>query len=133
MKKLLLLSTLIFTAILNASPFAKPSEPNGILNLATPHTSRDIFPVVINNIDGRNVPDRSNAVWLTPGKHSIRVRAVVVNLNSRSHALTRRQTKINRINRTLELTVEEGKTYYIGYDTSGRNPNDWKAVVWKVK
>ena len=132
MKKILFITALIFTTIINANPFAKPSEPSGVLNLGTLHTTKDIFPVVINQIDGQNVVNRNNAVWLKPGKHSIKVSAIV-DLSHRSHGITHKQKGFNQKNRDLEINVENGKMYYIGYDTSDSNPNNWKPIVWKVK
>lgn len=131
MKKLSIL--LLLSTIALANPFAKPSEASGILKMNTPHTSKDIFPVTLFAIDGKQIIRRSNAVWLKPGKHSIRVSASIP-LDSRSKTVTTRQKFNNPTsNNTLELTIEEGKTYYVGYDTSERNPNNWRPVVWKVK
>ncbi len=128
----LLLLLVAFTTMSFANPFAKPSEPNGILSLNTPHTSQDIFPVSLYEIDGKNIVSRSNAVWLKPGKHRLKMRANV-DLSYRSHALLTRNKSLNKNNRILDITVEDGKTYYIGYDTSNNNPNLWKPVIWKVK
>lgn len=132
MKTLTLILLLLSTAVLS-NPFAKPSEPSGMLKMNIPHTSKDIFPVTLFAVDGKQVIRRNNAVWLKPGKHSIRVNASIP-LDSRSTTATSRQKFNNRkSNNTLELTIEDGKIYYVGYDTSERNPNKWHPVVWKVK
>ena len=131
MKKIIIL--LLFSMQLIASPFVKPSEPSGILKLNQSHPSADIFPVSIFSVDGKQVNIRNNAVWLTPGNHTIRVHSTI-NLDSRSSALITRQKANNaKQNNTLELTIEDGKTYYVGYDASDRNPNKWRPVVWKTK
>jgi hypothetical protein len=132
MKALTLLS-IIFSTVVLSNPFAKPSEASGILKMNVPHTSKDIFPVTLFEVDGKQVIRRNNAAWLKPGKHTIRVSASIP-LDSRSKAVTTRQ-KVNnsKNNNTLELIVEDGKIYYIGYDTSERNPNKWRPVVWKIK
>ena len=124
---LLLISTISF-----ANPFAKPSEAHGILRLNQPNLSADIFPVKLFEIDGKQVLNRESGVWLKPGTHSIRVSAVI-NASSRSTTITRLQKSYNKDKKTLEINVEEGNVYYVGYDASDKNPNNWKPVVWKVK
>lgn len=131
MKKIMIL--LLFSTQLFASPFVKPSEPSGILKLSQSHPSADIFPVSIFSVDGKQIINRKNAVWLSPGNHTIRVKSEI-GLDSRSTKLITRQKNNNpKGNNTLELSVEDGKIYYIGYDASDRNPNKWRPVVWKIK
>jgi len=132
MNKSILLLTLSLSTVLCANPFAKPSEPNGVLNLSSPQITKDIFPVSIYEIDGKNIISRNTAIWLKPGKHSIKVSSNI-DLSYRSHSLTKRQKNLNKNNKTLEINVEDGKMYYVGYDASDRDPNLWKPVVWKVK
>jgi len=132
MKKLTAIMLLLTAILAFASPFAKPSEPSGILKMNTPHTSKDIFPVSLFELDGKQVITRKNAVWLKPGKHSIKVNSLVP-LDSRSTHSVTRQKRNNKEKKTLEINVEDGKTYYVGYDTSNRDPNLWTPVVWKVK
>jgi len=133
MKKILIITLLLIVNALSASPFVKPSEPSGILKLSQSHPSADIFPVSIFAVDGKQVIKRNTAVWLKPGTHTIRVNSAIP-LDSRSRSLIIRQ-KVNnpKDNNTLELTIEDGKTYYIGYDASDRDPNKWRPVVWKIK
>ncbi len=131
MKKIIAL--LIFATTLSfANPFAKPSEAHGILRLNQPHPSEDVFPVKIYEIDGKQITSRDNGVWLKPGKHNIRVSAMV-NTSQLNKFTTRVQKSYNKDKKILDINVEEGKIYYVGYDASDRNPNNWKPVVWKVK
>ena len=133
MKNTLLVIILTFSVTIFASPFVKPSEPNGKLNFSQTHISKNIFPVSLYYIDGKQIIKRNNAVWLKPGKHSIRVSSVV-NLNSRSKSLRKRiKYNIKNQNNTLEINVEKDKTYYVGLDTNDSDPNKWHPVVWKVK
>ncbi len=132
MKTTILFLIFLIDAV-SANPFVKPSQPSGILDLATNHQSKNIFPVSLYEVDGKQIIKRTNAVWLSPGKHSLKVTSIV-NLSQRSTGMTTRQKSNPAKNHnTLEISVEDGKTYYIGYDASDRNPNKWKPVVWKVK
>ncbi len=133
MKYLLTLLLLFSTFMIVASPFARPSEPNGILRLNQDHPSENIFPVTVYQINGKQILKRNNAVWLKPGTHTIRVTSAIA-LNQRSKYASKRQKFNNPVEyNTLEIKVEEGKTYYVGYDTNDRDPNKWRPVVWKVK
>ena len=123
----------LFSSIIFANPFVKPSEPNGMLNFSQQHPSKDIFPVSLFAIDGKQIIERKNAVWLKPGTHTLRFRAAI-NLDQRSKTQIKRQKQVSpRKNNSLEIDVQEGKMYFVGYDTSERDPNLWRPVVWKVE
>ena len=132
MKTLLLFTSLFLSTLLAANPFVKPSEPNGTLVLSVNHQSKDIFPVVLYEIDGKQINVRENKVWLKPGIHKIRVRSTI-DYNLLNKSLVKRQKFNSKLKSALEVNVEEGKDYYVGYDASSRDPNLWKPVVWKVK
>ncbi len=130
--KTTLLTLILLTSISYSSPFVKPSEPHGLLVFSVSHSSQDVFPVSLYSIDGKQVITRKNAVWLAPGKHTIKVRSTI-DLTARSGFVTARQKNNSTKNKALEIDVQEGKKYYIGYDASDDNSNNWKPVVWKVK
>lgn len=133
MKHLNLITLLLLSSLAMASPFVSPSKPHGKLNLGLSHPSQDIFPVSIIEIDGQQVIKRDNAVWLKPGTYTIRVSAIVSKKN-RSTAIAKKQNyNGSKTKNSLEVTVEEGKTYFVGYDASNRDSNMWGPVVWKVK
>ncbi len=134
MKIKILVLLLLTSLIVSANPFAKPSEPSGILRFNQTHPSANIFPVTLFEIDGKQIVNRNPAVWLKPGKHTIKVNSKI-DLNSRSKPVISLQ-KVNtrkQDNFTLDIVVEDGKTYYVGYDTNDRDPNKWRPVLWKVK
>lgn len=132
MKTILTLSLILFSSLGITSSFAKPSEASGILKLNQDHPKNNIFAVSLFAIDGKQIIKRDNAVWLKPGAHTIRVSATV-NLNSRSKLSIKRQKVNNKQDNTLDIFIEDGKTYYVGYDTNDTDPNKWHPVVWKVK
>jgi hypothetical protein len=131
MKKTIALLLLV-SSISFANPFAKPSEAHGILKLNQAHPAADIFPVTLYEIDGKQVLKRDHGVWLKPGKHTIKVSAVV-NKNHLNKSITKLQKSQNLNKNSLDITVEKGNIYYVGYDASDSNPNNWQPVVWKVK
>lgn len=133
MKTKTMIILLTFSSVLLANPFAKPSQPSGILKMNQPHPSANIFPVSLFEVDGKQIIVRDNSAWLKPGKHTIKVKSKI-NLDSRSKKLVKRQ-KVNNLKQdnTLEINIEDGKTYYVGFDTNDQDPNKWHPVVWKVK
>ncbi len=123
---------ILFTSISLSAPFVKPSEPHGMLIFNVSHATQDVFPVSLYSIDGKQVITRQNAVWLSPGKHTIKVNSKI-NLTARSGVVTARQKITSFRNKSIEIDVKEGKKYYVGYDASDNNSNNWHPVVWKVK
>ncbi len=71
-------------------------------------------------------------MWLSPGKHTIKVNSKI-NLTARSGVVTARQKITNFKNKSIEIDVKEGKKYYVGYDASDNNSNNWQPIVWNVK
>jgi hypothetical protein len=132
MKHIFLFISLFSSYTLFASPFAKPSEASGILNLSIARPSANIFPVTIYAIDGDQTINRNKAIWLKPGVHTISVNSVI-DLSNRSKSLLRKHRIKKEDKNELKITIEEGKTYYIGYDANANDPNEWRPVVWKVK
>lgn len=133
MKAIFLFALLLTTFISQASPFAKPNEDHGILKFHQSHPSKDIFPVEIYELDGQQITTRKNGLWLKPGTHTIKVSSVI-NRDQLNHSVSTRLIKNNSfVDKSLTISVEEGSVYYVGYDASDRNPNQWKPVVWKVK
>jgi hypothetical protein len=131
MNKIILILLTLCSLNVFSSPFVKPSEPNGMLIFNVSHSTEDVFPVSLYSIDGKQVLTRNNAVWLSPGKHTIRVNSKI-DLTGRSAVVTARK-KNNSKNKAIEIDVKEGKKYYVGYDASDDNSNNWQPIVWKVK
>ena len=132
MKKIITMILMMSSFNLFAGPFAKPSEPHGILKLQQSKPSKDIFAVNVYEINGENIVSRDTGMWLKPGKHVIKMSAVVP-LDQLSHSVSRAVKSNSVRNNSLEVNVEEGKVYYIGYDASERDPKQWKPVIWKIK
>jgi hypothetical protein len=88
-----------------------------------------LAPLAVNKIDGqmRSVP--AQGFLIEPGVHTINGRAT---LNIASCPIKDRKLQISSTP-DLEMNFETGKTYYIAYDHSQDNAEDWALVVWKVE
>ena len=133
MKGITLILLIFISDSLYASPFAKPSEASGILNMSIARPAANIFPVTLYAIDGKQIVNRNSAVWLTPGEHTISVNAIIDISNRRSSLLRRYKTNKQVENNQIKITVEDGKIYYVGFDANDSDPNKWRPVIWKVK
>lgn len=110
---------------------ASPKEPHAIVIGSVERPGHQIFPVVITEINGRRIIDREEAVWLKPGTYEITATRARVDLTLAG--ATRSAGNYARAQNTIELTVEEGKHYYIGLHASGSDRAQWKVVNWKTE
>lgn len=96
-----------------------------------PPESRDLYPAYIRTIDDKNVISQLAIFKLKPGVHVIDVHELI-------ERRTLRPSKMLQQAKTLEITVEPNKTYYIAakYNRderfSARDGKYWDPVVWKV-
>ncbi len=84
--------------------------------------------VAIRKIDGEEKFVHPQGFTIEPGRHTM----------SGTVALDTSYCKVARGNEwtqipPLEADFEAGKTYYVGFDHSSTNRNDWRLVVWKVE
>ena len=88
-----------------------------------------ISPVQILNIDGSEVKVQHMGFDLDPGKHTMSGRALI----DATYCKTVGKST-NRYGTTpLEAEFEAGKSYWVGFDHSSPDRNEWKYVIWKVK
>lgn len=113
-------------------PLARGDEPYGIVVGSVGKRAEYIYPVEIVEVDDNNIFPRE-AVWLKPGKHTVTVRGFVTNppgLRSASRFDLRQDETSN----TIELVVEEGKTYMIGLKNDPRESTQpYKVVLYRVE
>ena len=84
--------------------------------------------VAIRKIDGEETFVHPQGFTLEPGRHTM----------SGTVALDTSYCKVARGNEwteipPLEEDFEAGKTYYVGFDHSAADRNEWRLVVWKVE
>jgi hypothetical protein len=114
--------------------FVSPSEPHGHVSGAINQPARSLYRVEITEINGKLVGSgRSEGVWLTPGDYTIQARKARVRTDFTSAVGRSSSQRHNPENNTIELTVEEGKTYYLALDTSSQRRAEWEVVVWKTE
>ncbi len=88
-----------------------------------------VFSVNVYSIDGRRVVKTPLAFNIEPGKYTIKASATA-DLNLCMPAISNARTVSIP---PLEIEVEAGKSYFIGYNASANNRRDWKLEVWKVE
>lgn len=114
-------------AVAQANPFVSPDQAHGKLVLSVKRSAENIYPVEIVAVNGQEVPNRSTAVSMAPGEYELKLRLEgTVNLEDLPGITPRRAPTET----SLRIKVEEGKTYYLGYQY---DDGTWKAVVWKTK
>ncbi len=114
--------------------FVSPSQPHGHVSGAINQPARSLYRVEITEINGKLVGSgRSEGVWLKPGDYTIQARRAKVRTDFTSAVGRSSSQRHNPANNTVELTVEEGKTYYLALDTSPRRRADWQVVIWKTE
>lgn len=88
-----------------------------------------LAPVAINRIDGER---RAVPAWgfqIEPGVHIINGHAMLD--NTKCHPLG--SDLIIGSTPGYAVNFEAGKTYYIAYDRSSLNADEWSLVVWKIE
>lgn len=102
-----------------------PREPHAVVVIAQQKLASDIHPVVITEIDGRRQQGRKLAYWLSPGKHTLRLRAQITDFTGhREDLYDDRDPK-----GILELDLEEGQRYVIGARQVGDKRDQWEPAV----
>lgn len=113
--------------------FVKPSQPNGHVTGAVSKTSQHLYAVEITEINGIRVGEgRKHAVWLQPGEYTIQARRANVRADL-VPGTGRGRNYSNPEANTIDLVVEEGKTYHLALDASAGRQRDWKLVAWKIE
>jgi len=126
---LLLWSTLICA---QTYKFPKNSEPHGSISLGFGSTKDEIDPAVIYGVDGIDIGERDHYIALAPGKHVLKCRARF-DVNTYDYKIPKGQHFKNTAkNNTLEIMIEVGKIYRIGFSVKGTDIKKWKPVIFKV-
>ncbi len=129
MKRILLgsmLSVLAFS--LAASTASEDPASNARIVTMNSKPAQCLSAVQIWRVDGERVYVHRNGFDIEAGRHSLNGRAFLDTSYCRPlHGRVSQEVP------DLEVEFEAGKTYYIGFDHSSRNVNDWRLVVWKVE
>lgn len=133
MNRILILAALLLTPF---SSVAGDEDEAGkaiiVTGMARPVSC--IAPVAIHEIDGKNVQVHPQRFELEAGEHSMKGTAAV-NLDYCPKGRTaegRRILKRGRIE-PLQGYFEAGLQYYVGFDHSAEDPENWGYTVWKIE
>ena len=88
-----------------------------------------LAPVAINQIDGEMRVLPAWGFQIEPGVHSINGHAMLD--NTKCHPLS--SDLVIGSTPGYAVNFEAGKTYYIAYDHSALNADEWSLVVWKIE
>ena len=88
-----------------------------------------ISPVRIRKIDGKEAAVNSMGFSLEPGSHTLSGSALI----DASICPTLGSTSRTPPAQPLEADFVAGKVYYVGYDHSSRDRDEWKIVIWKIE
>ena len=125
MKRITLVFLIVLLIPLTAAASKKEEEAQIISGFSD--RAQCIAGVRVRKIDGREAAVQPMGFFIEPGTYTMTGSAIT----DGSTCMTRtEQGKRYRID-PIEVTVEAGKTYYLGYDHNSSNRDDWKLVIWK--
>lgn len=114
------------------SPFlGSASDPHGTLYLNVDQTAKQIYPVLIWQVDGK-LTNRSDqgVLWIKPGDYTFTVK-LSRDVNLADVPGLQRGSGYGQQEHQIKVSVEQGKAYYVGakFSASGK----WEPVVWKTE
>lgn len=126
-----LLATVSLASFADSPFLGSKSDPHGTLYLNVDQTAKQIYPVSLWTVDGKQTNRADQGVlWIKPGEYTFTLK-VARTVNLADIPGLQRNARYGLEEHPLKLTVEEGKAYYIGakFDASGK----WEPVVWKTE
>lgn len=133
MKTITLILTLIISGATFAYNFATPSESSAKIVMNNSINARQLFPVKLLMINGENISNRDNTVWLHPGEYELRFSTVINGDYTQKIMGLKERRGLKDLANTLKIKVEADKSYYVGFDASSTQTEDWGPVVYQVK
>lgn len=135
MKYIFIFFILFLSIVVNATGYKYPknSEPHAKVKLGYGDVKKEVQPVFLYEVDGFDVGMGGNYIRMTPGKHIIKCKSQF-DLNEYTHKIPKGQSFENTVeNNTLEIEVENGKIYYLGFSIKDKDIKKWKPVIFKVQ
>ncbi len=133
MKVYALTLLLILAPALQANPFAKASEEHGVLILTPNKPLSKLFPVKLKAIDGEQVIQRKDAIWLKPGNHRLSLSPQIDYQVFGNGALLSSKLRNRNLPGDIEIEVQADTVYYLAFDASDADLDNWKTIVWKTE
>lgn len=128
--------SVVSCASMSGSPFVSGDEPHARLEaVINAQVSDELFPAILADIDGRNVPAQNRRTYLLPpGEHTISLKPDRDKIQEYED-MHGRNFELPRLffERPVRITLEEGKTYRFGVRIHKYNYADWKPVIEPVE
>jgi hypothetical protein len=114
------------------SPFlGSQGDPHGTLYLNVDQTAKQIYPVLIWQVDGK-LTNRSDqgVLWVKPGDYTFTVK-LGRDVNLANVPGLQRNASYGQDEHQIKVSVEQGKAYYVGakFTAAGK----WEPVIWKTE
>ena len=133
MKRITILVTLLLSSAAFAFDFASPSEPSAKIIMNHANNAKQLFPMRLLMVNGENIIVRDDAVWLSPGEYELRF-SPTINQDYTQQVMGLKQRRgLKDLKNTMKIKVEADKSYYVAYDASSNQTENWQPVVYKVK
>ena len=135
MKNILLSAVFMFVSsfTIQGHTNEQKSSTKSSIDLSPNKPVHKLFPLTIISINGKSVNHRNDMIMLEPGEYHL---TFLANVNTSFYAKGDRilRTKINqrKYQDSLDLVVDEGKSYQLGFDASATDVADWKPVLLKT-
>ncbi len=133
MKTITLFFTLILSSAAFAFNFASPSDPSAKIVMSHANNAKQLFPVKLQMVNGENVIVRDGAVWLAPGEYELKFSTQINSDYTKQVMGLKERRGLKDLKTTMKITVEADKSYYVAFDASSNQSDDWQTVVYKVK
>lgn len=133
MKKSMIIIFLIVSGSAFSYDFPSPSDSTAKLVFNHSSAAKQIFPVKLLEVNGENVSVRNDAAWLNPGQYELNFASSVDSRYVQTVLSPKERRGTKDWNTEMRINLEAGKTYYIGFDASSNNTEDWQPVIYKVK
>ncbi len=124
-----MISAVVCLSALSILPALASSEKARIVTSVNDPLSC-MFSVYVYEINGKQVTKTPLAFNIEPGKYTIKAQAAVSTKYCKpTLSAISRPLRID----PMEIEVEAGKSYFIGFDAKSENRRDWHLEVWKVE
>jgi hypothetical protein len=135
--KNLILSVLLILGTLFAIPVnanEQESIEKSIIDLSPNKPVQKLFPLTILSINGKNIVNRSEMIMLEPGKYHLKFFANVdLSFFAEGNRVLRTKISQRKYEDSLDLVVEAGNSYQLGFDARPKKVEDWKPIVLETK
>ena len=111
-------------------PVVTMRDAHGVAVFGEAQRAQKIFPVRVTVVDGDNVSDRKTSLLLTPGRHTLRLLALIDDATMLSPGPYRKTFLEDGV---LEIEIEEGKRYLIGAKLLGPRRRQWQPVIFATQ